>query len=162
MKKFDIFTDGSHLDKQHNGRLGVGAVLVDRDSGTPISEYSTELSKQYMEVKFGAKECSNPTAEMVAVLHALLHFKKELQGASEVTVYADFIGVKEWLEGNWKINEPYIRKIRDEIEGEIKKQGISGKIKFSWVKGHQTKKQARVDPYQAKWNDYVDKLAKGE
>lgn len=151
-----IYTDGSHLDKQNDGRLGVGGVLID-ENGKKISEFSSELSKQYMKVSFGADKCSNPSAELTAVYHALLKFKKDLIGVDEVIVYADYIGVKSWMNGEWKIKEPYIQNIKNKIDYEIKKQGLQGKIRFEWVKGHN--KGNDPDTY---WNNYVDKLAKDE
>ena len=55
MKQFDIYIDGSHLDKQNNGRLGVGGVLVDlNDSGNKmgklLNKFSTELTPEYMKL----------------------------------------------------------------------------------------------------------------
>ena len=76
MKRLDIYTDGSHLDKQHNGRLGVGGVIVDLEKRKLLNSFSTELLPKYMKMTFGADRPSNPSAEMVAVLHALYNFEK--------------------------------------------------------------------------------------
>ena len=61
--------------------------------------------------------------------------------------------------GTWKIKEPYIKKIKEEIDKEIKKKGLEGRIRFEWVKGHQNKSCMDSDAY---WNNMVDLLAKGQ
>lgn len=162
MKRFDIYIDGSHLDKQNSGRLGIGGVLVDLSGpgmGRVIGEFTQELSPEYMSFTFGADKCSNPSAELTALLIALLKFKK-LYGPSDIlVVHADYIGVKSWMEGAWKIKETYIAKIKSDIDDEIRKQNLRGRISYEWVKGHQSKKSTDPDAF---WNNYVDKLAKGE
>lgn len=162
MKKYDIYIDGSHLDKQHNGRLGIGGVIVDLSGpgmGRIIDEFSQELSPEYMNLMFGAEKCSNPSAELAALLIALGKFKKSFGPNDILVVHADYIGVKSWMEGTWKIKEPYIARIKNDIDDEIKKQGLRGRISYEWVKGHQSKSSTDPDAY---WNNYVDKLAKGE
>lgn len=153
--KVDIYTDGSHLDKQHGGRLGCGGVMIDADEKI-LAEFSQELSPDYMKITFGADTCSNPTAEMVGILMALFRFEKELKGKSEIIIHSDYMGCQEWMAGRWKIKEPYIQRIKDDIDSEIARQGLKGKIKFVWVKGHQ-----RGDSKDARWNNYVDERAKG-
>ena len=162
MKKYDIYIDGSHLDKQHNGRLGIGGVIVDLSGpgmGRIIDEFSQELSPEYMNLMFGAEKCSNPSAELTALLIALGKFKKSFGPNDILVVHADYIGVKSWMEGSWKIKEPYIARIKNDIDDEIKKQGLRGRISYEWVKGHQSKSSTSPDAF---WNNYVDKLAKGE
>lgn len=163
MKQFDIYIDGSHLDKQNNGRLGVGGVLVDlNDSGNKmgklLNKFSIELTPEYMKLSFGADKCSNPSAELTALLHALYQFKGSYGPNDKIVVHADYLGVKEWMTGNWKIKEPYIARIKSDIDREITKQGLQGRIEFKWVKGHQ-KDNTNPDVY---WNNFVDSLAKGE
>lgn len=164
MKRFDIYIDGSHLDKQNNGRLGIGGVIVDLSGpgmGKLINEFSIELNPDYMNLTFGATKCSNPSAELTALLHALYNFKKIYGPNDIVVVHADYIGVKSWMEGSWKIKEPYIVRIKNDIDDEIRKQGLTGRISYEWVKGHQSKSITKVN-HDAFWNDYVDRLAKGE
>ena len=159
--RLDIYIDGSHLDKQNNGRLGIGGVIVDMDvkigHGNILNEFSQELIPEYMKITFGADKCSNPSAELCALLHALYNIKKEIRGAKKIVVHADYMGVREWMTGNWKIKEPYIMRIKDDIDQEIYNQGLRGRIQYEWVRGHQT--DGSNDTY---WNNYVDKLAKGE
>lgn len=162
MKVFDIYIDGSHLDKQNNGRLGIGGVLVDLNSsfspmGSLLNKFSVELTPTYMFNHFGAEKCSNPSAELTALLQALIKFKGSYGPNDKIVVHADYIGVKEWMMGNWKIKEPYIQKIKDSIDKEIKNQNLSGRIEYKWIKGHQ-KDYSNPDIY---WNNIVDKLAKG-
>ena len=150
----DIYTDGSHFKQK--GRLGCGGVIL-RD-GKLIDEYSLELTPAYLREIIHTSDVSNPTTEMMGVLQALRRFKIPKE-ATEINIYADYEGVSNWLEGRWKINKPYIKILYDLIHKEIKTKGLDGKIKFLWVKGHQSK--SVMDP-RAKWNNYVDKLAKGE
>lgn len=156
----NIYTDGSHLDKQNNGRLGCGGVMVQDDSagkyGTILDKYSQELTPDYMQAEYGSKNCSNPTAEMIGVLMALSNFNIP-SNASKVVVFADYIGVREWCTGKWRIKEPYIKKVKGQIDDVIKRKGLTGKISFKWVKAHQ--RTINKDSY---WNNYVDLLAKGQ
>lgn len=162
MKQFDIYIDGSHLDKQHNGRLGIGGVLISYNGGTTdkgkmLNKFSIELTPEYMKLSFGADKCSNPSAELTALLHALYYFKGSYGPNDKIVVHADYIGVREWMTGTWKIKEPYIARIKADIDQEIIKQGLQGRIEYKWVKGHQ-KDNTNPDIY---WNNYVDQLAKG-
>ena len=162
MSQFDIYTDGSHLDKQHNGRLGVGGVLVDLKGpgmGTLLDEFSLELTPEYMNMSFGASKCSNPSAELVAVLCALCNFRDAWDYSDTIVLHADFIGVREWMTGKWKIREPYIARIKNDIDEEIRKQGLQGRIEYRWIKGHQKINTYDPDIY---WNNYVDSLSKGK
>lgn len=163
MKQYDIYIDGSHLDKQNNGRLGAGGVLVNLSSGNSdygelLNKFSMELSPEYMKFNFGSDHCSNPSAELTALLCALYQFKGSYGSDDKIVVHADYLGVKEWMTGAWKIKEPYIARIKSEIDKEINKQGLKGRIEYKWVKGHQ-KISNDPDTY---WNNYVDSLAKGK
>lgn len=160
-RRLDIYIDGSHLDKLNNGRLGIGGVLVDLTGpgkGTLLNKYSMELLPEYMKLTFGAEKCSNPSAELTALLHALYSFKKDIKSGDVIVVHADYIGVKEWMTGAWKIKEPYITRIKQDVDEEITKQGLTGRIQYEWVKGHQ-KDNTNPDVY---WNNQVDLLAKGK
>lgn len=149
MKIIDVYTDGSHL-KHTTGRLGIGGVMVKDEK--VVSEFSQPVNPEYLKFMYGTSDCSNPTAEMLAVLMALQKFGKDLKRYDKVVFHADYLGVKNWMEGTWKVKAPYIQAIKDDIGDEIKKYGLTGKVSFEWVKGH----NGQV------WNEYVDKLAKGE
>lgn len=160
MKQLDIYIDGSHLDKLNNGRLGVGGILVDRSGpgmGKVINKFSTELTPEYTNMAFGSTSCSNPSAELIALLHALFNFKKDIGPNDVIVVHADYMGVREWMLGNWKIKMPYIARIKYDIDNEIRKQNLTSRISYEWVKGHQN---SNISP-DAYWNNIVDKLAKG-
>jgi ribonuclease HI len=164
MKILDIYTDGSHL-KHGSGRLGIGGVLVDltqqRPLGKKISEFGLELIPDHLRSEFGpgAETCSNPTAELTAVLVSLRQFSDYIKTADVITVHADYIGVREWMTGKWKTKEPYIARIKEEILLEIDRQGLTGKVQYAWVKGHQHYLASDPDIH---WNWYVDELAKNE
>lgn len=154
--KLEIYTDGSHFKgKGGSGRLGIGGVLIKNNS--VVKKFSTEITKQYLKLYYGTDDCSNPTMEMLAVLYALYNFKDEIKRADSVEIKMDYLGVREWMTGKWKINKPYIAKIKNDIDEEIKDQGLKGKISFKWVKSH----QKGTDP-DIIFNNLVDVLAKGE
>lgn len=156
MRELKIYTDGSHL-KHTTGRLGTGGILVEGNQA--IDKFSMELTTNYLQVTYGTSDVSNPTCEMLAVLVALGKFKNELKTADKITVFADYNGVMYWLTNKWKITKPYIQRIKDDINDEIYRQGLKGKIFFEWVKGHQT----GIIPFSnAYWNSLTDLLAKGE
>lgn len=155
MRIINIYTDGSHLDKQNNGRLGCGGVMI--DAGKNTDEFSIELKPDWLRQNYGTDKVSNPSAEMLGLLMAIKEF--DIPNDAVVVVHADYIGVKSWMEGTWKTKEPYLTKIKADIEKEIKNKNLDGRIMYSWVKGHQSKSIMSQD---AKWNNYVDLLAKGQ
>lgn len=160
MTTYKIYIDGSHLDKQNNGRLGIGGIIIDPSMPGTLGirgKFSRELTPEYMRTEFGAIKCSNPSAELTAVLFAIREFKSLLSGKSEAIIFADYIGVREWMTGKWKIKEPYIKKIKEAIDKEIKSQGLTGRLSFEWVRGHQKGNNPDVI-----WNNYADILAKGQ
>lgn len=157
MKDVHIYIDGSHLDKLRKGRLGCGGALI--IDGKLVDTFGIELTPEFMKNKFGNENCSNPSAELVAVYFALVAFEKKLKNANSITIHADYIGVGNWMTGAWKVKEPYIKNIKDLAMSEIKRQNLINKISYSWVKGHQLNPAPGTDAY---WNNFVDKLAKGE
>jgi len=150
----EIFTDGSHFKTL--GRLGCGGILL--INGKLQDEYSLELTPDYLYKVIHTSDVSNPTTEMMGVLQALRRFKLPL-GVEKISIYTDYEGVSKWMNDEWKINKPYIRILHSLINEELKKKRIKDITEFHWIKGHQPK--SILDP-KAKWNNYVDKLAKGE
>lgn len=175
-KKYKLYTDGSHfkpselhlggtsiddidendeynrqLYRTHTGfgRLGIGGILVS-DGGTVVDSLSLEVDREILRSLYNTSDVSNPTMEMYAVLMSLKKFSKHLGFGDEVEVFSDYQGVMYWMYHKWKINKSYISMIRDDIEAEIKNQKLN--VKFQWLKGHNGDK----------YNELVDKLAKGE
>lgn len=153
MSKYTIYTDGSHL-KHTTGRLGIGGILVD-ETGKVIDRFSEEIDVDWLKQNYGTSDVSNPTCEMLATLRALKAFKRIIEW-KEVTMKADYQGCQRWTTGQWRCKMPYIKKINDEIQDEIRSQGL--KVSFEWVKGHQRGPALGKD---AMFNGMVDKLAKG-
>jgi ribonuclease HI len=156
MKKLTIYTDGSHL-KHTTGRLGIGGVLVD-ENGDKLDEFSKEINTDYLRDLLGTVDVSNPTCELLANLFALEQFEEYLKDCSEVYMVADYEGVQKFNLKQWKARLPYIKKIVDLTEQEVKKQKLEKRLKYRWVKGH----QRSILDIDGMWNDYVDKLAKGQ
>lgn len=161
MKILDVYTDGSDKNKQRKGnnRLGIGGIAVELKEDKIIDKFSSEILPKYMELYYGTTNCSNPTMEMLALLHAIYKFKPIFKAYDKIVFHADYIGVDNWVFSNkWKIKEPYIERIKQDIMNEIQEQNLKGKISFSWVKGHQ--KDTTIP--DVKWNNCADLLAKGE
>lgn len=166
MRKRDIviYTDGSHL-KHTTGRLGVGGVMIEKTTNKIIHEFSKEVLVDYLKLTYGTSDVSNPTCEMLAIYWALVEFKKYIKENDIVTFKCDYQGVPAWIAGGdkknkipaWKINKPYIQKIKDDIVKQIYKQGLDGRANFEWIRGHQ-----KGNSTDAIWNNYVDLLAKGQ
>lgn len=155
MKNLVIYTDGSHL-KHTTGRLGIGGILVDEDTGKVIDKFSEELSIDWLKKNYGTSDVSNPTCEMLATLKALEYFSNHIKDANSVCMKADYNGCQNFNTYKWNARLPYIKQIRDETQDKIKSLGLKDKVSFAWVKGHQT-----VLSRDAMFNDMVDKLAKG-
>lgn len=156
MKQLDIYTDGSHL-KHGSGRLGIGGVLVDLTQQKPLGKKLGEFGVELKPAELGIQTCSNPTAELTAVLVSLRYFLDLLKTADIIYVHADYIGVREWMTGKWKTKESYITQLKEDIEELIQKENLN--VKYAWVKGHQKDNGTNPDIY---WNNYVDLLAKDE
>ena len=163
MRNINIYTDGSHLNKQSgHGRLGCGGVMVEDTGegfGKLLDKFSKELLPADLERDYGSSEVSNPTAEMIGALDALRIF--DIPKDAEVTMFADYQGVQAFNLGTWKCKEEYIKKIKDLTAQVIKEKHLEGRIKWAWVKGHQTKAVIKTNR-DAYWNDQVDALAKGQ
>ena len=155
--KYIIYTDGSDL-KHTSHRMGIGGVLLDGAAKKMLDSFGSELSHEYLQSEYGTSDCSNPTAEMIAAAEALSNWSDRFYPGDEVEIRADYMGVREWNTGRWKINKPYIREAHYRIMDTIRESGI--KVTWTWVKGHQTGPNLYgSDKY---WNDKVDKLAKGQ
>lgn len=132
MKQYKLYTDGSHL-KGGSDRLGIGAVLVESPRDVMLDQLSVMVDRSEFRTRYGTEDVSNPTMEMLAVYVALSRFSEVLTGNS-VEILADYIGVREWMTGKWKITKPYIRKIKEDIDLLISEYNIT--LKFTWIKGH--------------------------
>lgn len=149
-REFRIYTDGSHFKGgEHDGRLGVGAILVDT-GGSIIDSLSMSVDRSFLLERYRTSDVSNPTMEMYAVLAALKRFSSKLQFGDKIEILADYQGVRYWMTNKWRINKEYISMIKNDILAEAKLQRLE--LSFTWIKGHST------DVY----NDLTDKLAKGE
>ena len=91
MKILNIYTDGSHIDKLNNGRLGCGGIAVDPVTQKQIGEFSQELIPSYLKVRYGTDKCSNPSAELLGVYCALIYFKPILNKYDQIIIKSDYI-----------------------------------------------------------------------
>jgi ribonuclease HI len=156
MSEFTIYTDGSHL-KHTSGRLGIGGILL--QDGKEVDKFSKEIDINFLKKNYDTCEVSNPTCEMLASLEAIKVFGPKMKPSDTITLKADYMGVKCFNDGTWQAKLPYIYKIREEIRSELVKIGLWKKLKFEWIKGHQT---GIIEGSDAYWNSKVDLLAKGQ
>lgn len=104
----EIYTDGSH--RKGTDKLGIGAYCFFEGEEYFLAKIcDAKLLAQY---DIFDTCCSNPVAEFLAYAEVLKYFVHQDINA-RVIMYLDYIGVKNWIEGNWKCKESYIRKIRD-------------------------------------------------
>lgn len=159
MRELHLYTDGSHFKGRNgSGRLGIGGVLIDPGlgKGKIITELSESMSQPELTRLFGGNgNLSNPSLEMIAVLYCLREFRSQVRN-SDLVVYADYLGVREWMTGAWRTKEPYIKKLKDLIESEVMRSGVES-IRYEWVRGHQNPRTSK----EAYWNNRADWLAKG-
>lgn len=151
-----IYTDGSDL-KHTTHRMGIGGVLVDPRQDKIIESFSEELPLKYLKFKYGTSDCSNPTAEMIAVRRSLELWSRKFKAGDHIDMYQDYMGVSEWLQGNWEAKKPYIKTLVTEIHELLRKSQIQ--VDWHWVKAHQGR---NATSREAAYNEIVDKLAKGE
>ena len=127
----EIYTDGSH--QRSIKYLGIGAWCCYKNKEYSLSATcDADLLESY---DITEDKCSNPTAEFIAFAEVLKYFKKaDLPAHIGIIFYIDYIGVKHWIEGNWKAEKDYIRKIRDTCLKIMKK--IKNPIQIVHVKAH--------------------------
>lgn len=128
------YTDGSYK-KNRNGDYGVGwsFVLLDDDDMIVYEDYGS-----YNEYK----EQRNVGGEIYAVVELVLYCEEH--GIKDLEIHHDYIGISEWVSGNWKCKQELTQRYREfMLESPLK-------ITFVHVDGHSNNK----------WNDYVDGRAK--
>lgn len=127
-----LYVDGSFM----NGKCGSGWVLVD-SSDKVIKEFSTRLQSDY-----GMHQV---TGEIYALLDGLEYCLNN--GIKDVKVYFDYLGVRNWITGEWKAKNSYTKQY-----AEIGRFLVNSmNIEFIKVKSHS-------GDY---FNDLADRLAKG-
>lgn len=125
------YVDGSY--NQVAGICGYGIVFFDQDGSDP------ELISGNC---YGGSW--NVSGEIVAALEAV---RKALSyGCESIDIFHDYMGVSEWVTGNWRAKTPetvrYSRKMLDYLD--------MIKISFTHVKAHTGDR----------WNEEADRLAK--
>lgn len=129
---YKLYVDGSFM----NNRCGSGWVLVD-DSNKVVKDFSTRLQSDY-----GMRQV---TGEIYALLDGLEYCLNN--GINDIKVYFDYLGVRNWITGEWKAKNSYTKQY-----AEIGRFLVSSmNIEFIKVKSHS-------GDY---FNDLADRLAKG-
>jgi len=154
----DIYTDGSHKKHSPKGGLGIGVYCKYDDIEYKLSKtidqellLSYDIPQKTIDLwsapnefpTFGRElvlsatetECSNPTAEYVALAETLKILKIcPFNSNSVIRIYSDYEGVQKWTNGIWQAKKPYIIKIRDYVQKSIKEMGCT--VELIHVKGH--------------------------
>ena len=147
----EVFTDGSHKKHEKNGHLGVGIFCRYMDEEY---EYSLPITKEILE-KEGidpSTKLSNPFAEIYAYKELLRLIYSSGKDLSKYTflVKIDYEGVNNWMNGSWRCNEEYIKKIKSFCDNYLSK--LKCKIIIQHVPSHSG----------IYGNERVDQLAKSE
>ena len=128
------YTDGSYR-KKSDGTYGIGwsYVLLDDDDMIVYEDYGSY--NEYIEQR-------NVGGEIYAVVELVLYCEEH--DIKDLEIHHDYIGISEWVLGNWKCKQELTRRYREfMLESPLN-------ITFVHVDGHSGNK----------WNDYVDGRAK--
>ncbi|GIV15860.1 MAG: hypothetical protein KatS3mg022_1295 [Armatimonadota bacterium] len=98
-RKLVLYTDGS---VRSGGRAGVGVVVADPDTGTPVRRFGKALTDP----------ATVNEAEYIALLRGLRECLR--LGATEVEVCLDSELVRQQVLGNWQCNHEHLRQLRDQ------------------------------------------------
>ena len=132
-KFVNIYTDGSHKKNGGNNYIGIGAYCQYADEVYDLSmECNEEMLKIY---KIENDTISNCTAEFLAFATILSILQKyNIPKTINIIFHIDYIGVKNWMDGTWKCNKLYIKKIYEKCK--IYMSNIRCSINIKHVKGH--------------------------
>ena len=147
----EVFTDGSHKKHEKNGHLGAGIFCKYIDEEY---EYSLPITKDILEKEGIDRESpiSNPFCELYAYRELLRLIHSCGKDVSKYTflVKIDYEGVNNWMNGSWRCNEEYIKKIKSSCDYYL------SKLKCKTIIQH-------VPCHSGIYgNDRVDQLAKSE
>ena len=137
MNDLIIYTDGAYSPLRDQG--GIGIVILYNDK--KILEYSNKYNRT-----------TNNQMEIGAVIIALRLIKKSY---NSIVIYTDSQYVIGCATLGWKRKKNI--KLWQEFDNQyLRVKELCPNITFTHVKGHQFGKDLTED---AKWNNYVDKLA---
>lgn len=150
-----IYTDGSH--QRSKNYLGIGAWCEHQGETYELSQQcDLELLATYgitnPEVSSSLRsdidlKISSPTAEFIAFTEVLRHLHG-IPNTWTVIFKIDYVGVGNWVRGDWQTSEPHIKKILS-----VARQLIcllDCHVKIEYVPGHSNNIG----------NDHADRLAK--
>ena len=129
------YVDGAYCKNITTKAYGIGIVLIHPNN------YKETFSLKGKE----AIELHNVAAEICSAMHAMKKAKDN--GYKTLRLHYDYVGIKHWLDGTWKIKNKYIKMYyefyRDRIEPYLD-------VEFIKVKSHS----------KNHYNDEADLLAK--
>jgi ribonuclease H-related protein len=123
----DIYTDGSD-----NNGLRLGAYCEYNGPRYLSKKIDRALLKTW---GINNTHCSNPTAEFIAFGEVLRILNKNEDEAAQfdlITFHIDYVGVKNWMSGDWNTKEEHIKSIKERCILLIGKLNIE----IKWVRGH--------------------------
>lgn len=133
--EISVYTDGSATKSGAKpNRLGIGAVCVHKEHEYVISKTITPGMFEYYGIR-DYSQCSNPTAELLAVAEVLRSLSLVAFTAHhKITFYVDYLGVEMWILGKWKANKLYIKLLVDYCKKTM--ADMKCEVSFVHVKGH--------------------------
>lgn len=130
------FIDGSYTTKNPN-KYGCGGILIE-PNGNEIEFSYSNGNEDAVKLRNVAGECS---ASMYAMDRAIK------MGYKELIIYHDYIGVSEWINGNWKTKNSITKAYKEYYDNYVKHELV---VNFAHVKGHSGNE----------YNERADELAK--
>ncbi len=129
MIEYKAFVDGSY----NRGKIGYGAVILKDE------KVIKKLSGGIQTGDFSNHR--QVGGELMAAMKVLQWC--EANGVNSITVYYDYVGIREWATGKWKTNKIATKKYKEFVR--------SRDLEIKWVK---------VDAHTGdKYNEMADKLA---
>lgn len=138
MARYIVFTDGAYSSSRDRG--GSAFVILEADTQTKVYEWSHTWNGG-----------TNNTAEILAILMAIRTFKKPIDS---VIIYSDSTYCLGCAFGTYQRKKN--KKLWSLFDREHEKlKQLCPDIQGIHVDGHQKDKKS----FEARWNNYVDKLA---
>lgn len=131
----EIYTDGSHSKHEENGYLGFGAYCSHFGCEYEYSETCTsELLEKYgIDPKTKISNCTMEFLAFAEFLEMLYNLKKDLSKYTFI-FKIDYVGVSNWVSGDWKAKEIHIKKIKERCQ--FLMENIKTSIKIDHIDGH--------------------------
>ena len=146
------FVDGNHF-----GGIGCVLVQVARSGKETIKEIKKTVLEVFSDM-WSELEISAELARIRQILAELGGLKlavESLNKGTSVTIVHDYTGIAEWMERRWKIKDPAVFKIVEDIRSKVEEKKL--KLRFKHQDSHIPGIGGR-NPFR-EYNELADRLA---